>query len=201
MVNENPLQSEQSTTNNRPPFWQLGIVFVVVAAITFAVMALWANGQSPQPQDATSSPARAVSAINSPAPDFESVFLNGDVARLSDFRGRLVFLNFWATWCTPCRRELPAFEEFMTEQGENGAIILAVNVEESPEVITMFFENIGVENIPVILDETGDISDLYTVFNLPVTYVIDAEGVIRGIKLGETKITDLYDYVDQFSAD
>lgn len=198
MVNENSTQSEQPTPNNRPPFWQLGIVFVVVAAVTFGVMAL-SNNQAPQ--DETNGAARAVSAVNSPAPNFESVFLNGDEVQLSDFRGRLVFLNFWATWCTPCRRELPAFEEFMAEQGEDGPIILAVNVEESPEVITMFFENIGVENIPVILDESGNISDLYTVFNLPVTYVIDAEGIIRGIKLGETKITDLYDYVDQLSAD
>ncbi len=198
MVNENSTQSEQPTPNNRPPFWQLGIVFVVVAVVTFGVMAL-SNNQAPQ--DETNGVARAVSAVNSPAPNFESVFLNGDEVQLSDFRGRLVFLNFWATWCTPCRRELPAFEEFMAEQGEDGPIILAVNVEESPEVITMFFENIGVENIPVILDESGNISDLYTVFNLPVTYVIDAEGIIRGIKLGETKITDLYDYVDQLSAD
>ncbi|RMG79108.1 MAG: hypothetical protein D6712_20210 [Chloroflexi bacterium] len=198
MVNENSTQSEQPTPNNRPPFWQLGIVFVVVAAVTFGVMAL-SNNQAPQ--DETNGVARAVSAVNSPAPNFESVFLNGDEVQLSDFRGRLVFLNFWATWCTPCRRELPAFEEFMAEQGEDGPIILAVNVEESPEVITMFFENIGVENIPVILDESGDISNLYTVFNLPVTYVIDAEGIIRSIKLGETKITDLYDYVDQLSAD
>lgn len=83
----------------------------------------------------------------SQAADFALPALEGDTTiQLSDLRGRVVFVNFWATDCVPCVRELPAFEAFMQEQDENGAVILAVNGAESAETINTFLDSINVSS-------------------------------------------------------
>jgi peroxiredoxin len=142
-------------------------------------------------------------AIPTPAPivdaqslEFALTDLDGNTVRLSDYRGRIVFLNFWATWCEPCKRELPTFQQFMREQtGDSSPVVLAVNVEESREQVQAFLDENGVGGFSVLLDTDAAIADTYGVVQIPVTYVIDADGLVRYPKFGEITRQDMDGYV------
>jgi len=130
--------------------------------------------------------------------DFTLPTLTGDPVSLRDYVGRVVFLNFWATWCEPCRRELPAFVNFMREQtGPADPIILAVNLEETPEQIYQFMaeEGLDLSGLPILLDRDGTTADSYGVFNIPVTFVIDQTGIVRYPSYGEMTRTDIDNYL------
>jgi thiol-disulfide isomerase/thioredoxin len=119
--------------------------------------------------------------------------------RLSSYRGRVVFVNFWATWCEPCQRELPAFEAFMAEQGDNGALVLAVNAGETAEQVTTYFDDHQISDIPTLLDADLEVYDRYNVQLLPTTYAIDPAGVVRYAHLGEMTSDDLNAYVEELA--
>lgn len=136
-----------------------------------------------------------------PVIDFELPNLNGDTVRLTDYAGRIVFLNFWATWCEPCKRELPAFQRFVREQGDTGAVVLAVNVGESADQVRAFLVQQNVSGIEVLLDADNAVADRYGVFNIPVTFVIDQNGIVRYPKYGEFTLEDLYAYTEALSAE
>lgn len=137
--------------------------------------------------------------IDRTAPNFELAALdNSGSVRLSSLRGRVVFVNFWATWCEPCRRELPAFQTFTQQQADDGPVILAVNTGETPEQIYPFLEENGVSGVNVLLDSDLTVQDLYMVNLFPSTFVIDASGVVRDLHLGELKLDELNAYVEQY---
>jgi peroxiredoxin len=130
------------------------------------------------------------------AEDFELPTLAGDTISLSDFAGRPVFLNFWRTDCEPCVRELPAFQAFLEEQGEDGAVVLAVNQGEDGEQIAEFLAEVGITEIPVLLDTRLEVSRYYPVPGLPTTYFIDREGMVQYTKIGEMELSEMYNYLD-----
>jgi thiol-disulfide isomerase/thioredoxin len=131
------------------------------------------------------------------APNFELASLNGDPIRLSSMRGRVVFLNFWATWCEPCKREMPAFQRFMQEQGKDGAVILAINIGDKPEDILEFLDDNNVSSIPILLDNDYVVQTAYSASLFPTTFVIDPAGIVQDMHLGEMTFDDLTGYVDQ----
>ncbi|MEW4327196.1 redoxin domain-containing protein [Rossellomorea marisflavi] len=114
------------------------------------------------------------------APDFTLTTLEGEKVNLSDYRGKKVLLNFWATWCPPCKAEMPHMQEFY-ELNEDGAIeILAVNltsVDKGDKKIQEFVDDYGL-TFPIPLDEGGDISELYQAYSIPTSYIIDSKGII-----------------------
>ena len=114
-----------------------------------------------------------------PAPDFTLVTLAGDSLRLSDLRGQVVLVNFWATWCAPCVEEIPEFVDLYEELHPHGLAIVGVAIdEEGPELVAPFADRFNI-NYPVALDPGGMVADEYGgVFALPTTYVIDPEGQI-----------------------
>ncbi len=128
-------------------------------------------------------------AIDEPAPDFALTNLDGETVRLSDFRGKTVVLNFWASWCPPCREEMPEFQELWDERGEEGAddlVMLALDflVQDTATDARNFIEGNGF-TFPVLLDTTdGAVADRYRVRGLPATFFIDGEGVVRGVNYG-----------------
>lgn len=135
--------------------------------------------------------------VNNLAPDFQTVNTAGEAVSLSDFRGQHVLLNFWYTFCAPCRVEMPEFQEAFEANSELGFTILAVNREQSTDEITEFADELGL-TFPLLLDESGDIQDLYNVQSYPTTLLIDEDGVISYVKLGaltvgeiETLVTDV----------
>jgi thiol-disulfide isomerase/thioredoxin len=101
----------------------------------------------------------------------------GRVVDLADFRGKLVFLNFWATWCVPCRREMPAMERLHRAYRGRGLTVVAVNFKESPREVKPFMEQMGL-TFPAALDPDGAVTRSFGVRALPVTYLVDRDGKI-----------------------
>lgn len=134
------------------------------------------------------------------APDFELRAITQDFVSLSDFRGRVVFLNFWATWCGPCERELPAFESFMAQQPPDGPIVVGVNLGETYDTVKPYLDERGVSSFPILLDVNYVASDLYGIGPIPVTFVIDEEGMIRYAKYGEITTDEMQEYLDALEA-
>ena len=108
--------------------------------------------------------------------DFTLTSLDGKTVSLSDYQGRVVFLNFWATWCVPCEKELPEFQQFQAQQPPDGAVILAVNVQESADQVTSFLTDHDISGLTVLLDSDSSVANSYGIYNLPVTFVIDQNG-------------------------
>lgn len=109
------------------------------------------------------------------APDFEMQYPDGRKVKLSDFKGKPVIVNFWATWCAPCEAELPEFVQTYEKYKDQGLVILGVNAQESGEDANTFVEKYNL-SFPVTLDSRGEVMDLYAVRGLPTTLFIDPEG-------------------------
>lgn len=115
------------------------------------------------------------------APDFELRQLGGDKVKLSDFRGKKVIVNLWATWCPPCRAEIPDMQRFYEANKANGVVILGVNLtatETKPEDVEKFVQAYGM-TFPVLLDGEKQVSDVYKAISIPTSFIIDSQGVIR----------------------
>jgi len=117
-----------------------------------------------------------------PAPDFELESLDGKTVKLSELKGKPVFLDFWATWCGPCRRALPHTQAF-SEKYKDKAHILAVNVREDKEKVRAFMEQ-NQYTFRVLMDSEGKTARAYGVRGIPQFVVIDAQGNIAFIKVG-----------------
>ena len=115
------------------------------------------------------------------APDFEFSAFDGKRMRLSDFRGRPVFLNFWATWCGPCRAELPAMEVLLREHAADQLAIIGVNNGERIQTAERFLQKLDVELTEYAYDPAASIVRRYSILGLPTSYFIDADGIITGV--------------------
>lgn len=118
---------------------------------------------------------------NQLAPDFELQSLSGEKIRLSDYRGKKVFLNFWASWCGPCKVEMPYMENYYKKYRDlENVEIIAVNMtkgELNTKKVQEFVDAHGL-TFPVLLDSNGDIERIYKVIGLPTTYLIDEDGIV-----------------------
>ena len=118
------------------------------------------------------------------APDFQLTTIDGEVVNLSDFYGEKVLLNFWATWCPPCRQEMPDMQTYHEDYDD--AVILAVNMTESERMVDDvedFLDEFGI-TFAVLLDENTTVANLYTAHALPTSYFIDTEGIVREKVIG-----------------
>jgi len=114
------------------------------------------------------------------APDFELNTLDGKTIKLSDYRGKKVILNFWATWCPPCKAEMPHMQNFYEEYNDQGVEILAVNLtnmDKGVEEVQKFVDDYGL-TFTIPLDEEGDAGTTYQAFTIPTSYILDEKGVI-----------------------
>ncbi len=126
-------------------------------------------------------PAQAAQ-IGSAAPDFEWNAPDGTTKTLADLRGRTVVINFWATWCQPCRQEMPAMERVARS---SDAVFLAVDLLEDGAKARSFMESLGISHLQPILDLDGSVTRRYGVVALPQTFFIDGAGIIRHIARGQ----------------
>lgn len=117
------------------------------------------------------------------APHFTLKDLNGKEVKLEDYRGKVIFLNFWATWCMPCREEIESMKTLYAEFKDRGFIILAVNIKESTKKVKAFQKSYKM-NFPILLDSDGKVSSRYGVRLVPTTVLIDREGYLIGSALG-----------------
>lgn len=185
---------------NKPsPVLLIFLAFPLLGLLAAAFVMASSNAGTPAtPAPVTLVPAQMLP--NSPMIDFTLTSLDGQTVSLSDYAGRIVFLNFWATWCVPCQKELPALQQFQSEQPPDGAAILAINVMEAPDLVAGFLNEYDASHLTVLLDTEGKAYDSYGVFNLPTTYVIDRQGIIRYPKYGALTVADLYSYVEALDA-
>ena len=118
-----------------------------------------------------------------PAPDFALKSSTGENLRLSEYRGDVVMINFWATWCGPCRQEMPLLDELYTRYERVGFNLLGVNIDDDSRRAMQMIEELGV-NFPVLFDARKEVSKLYEVEAMPVTVLIDREGNVRHVHHG-----------------
>ncbi len=117
------------------------------------------------------------------APDFTLIDLKGNEVTLSDFRGKTVFINFWATWCPACRAEMPEIEAVYQEYKDNGVVVIGVDILEPEDVVRQFVEQ-GGYSWTFVLDATGAVSDDYRIVAIPTSFFIDREGIIQAVNIG-----------------
>lgn len=133
--------------------------------------------------------------VGSAAPAFTLQNLDGKNFNLDEMRGKIVVLNFWATWCEPCKLEMPYFEQLHTA-GRSDLEIWGVNFDEPPQQVKNFVEEYEL-SFPILLDPGGKVQNLYRVRGYPTTYVVDQEGIIRFHHIGLITEDQLGSYLEK----
>jgi peroxiredoxin len=165
-------------------------VAIIILAVAIIVVNIWnpLNKEAKEPTveeeniAADDIPGVDLSEVQegNPAPDFELTTLAGETVKLSDYKGKKVILNFWATWCPPCKAEMPHMQNFYEKNKDNGIEILAVNLtnmDKGQTQIENFVKDYGL-TFDIPLDVEGIIGMQYQAFSIPTSYVIDTNGVI-----------------------
>lgn len=163
-------------------FWGLVILLALVlgGAWIFYSQAVTSGGVTGG-DAATLAPAPVA---GHPAPNFELKTLKGETLKLSDFQGKPVVVNFWATWCGPCRAEFPDFQEASVENADD-LVIIGVNSTASDQVewVEDFVAEMGA-TFPIVLDEEGQVSETYQIRGLPTTIFVDRDGIVNEVFTG-----------------
>ena len=150
------------------------------------------------PAELNPSAEQPVARVGALAPDFRLNTPTNDAVRLSDLRGRYVLLNFWASWCGPCRSETPDLQEFFEEHGEGGLTILGVNQQEPANVAAAFAADFDV-TYPIVLDLDGSVNVGYrTSIGLPISFLIDPDGIVMEIVIGALTPSLLAQYAETY---
>lgn len=174
-------KSAPAKSPHRSTIWlYLNIVFAVSLIVAGVVMLFWLGGQS------TSRKNPASQSLIQPgqlAPDFSLPALNGETVRLSDLKGQVVLVNLWATWCPPCKAEMPGIHAFYQAHHAAGFTALMANAQEDETTVRAFVEAKGF-TFPVLLDSRGELTKLYGVRGLPTTVIIDRNGQIQHLQTG-----------------
>ncbi len=131
------------------------------------------------------------------APEFEFSAFDGRRMRLSDFRGQPVFLNFWASWCAPCRAEMPAMELKLREHEPDGLVIIGVNTGERIETAERFLDRLDVKFTAYAYDPEGDVASRYKLLGMPTSFFIDADGVITAVYAAAMSESQMEDAIVQ----
>ncbi len=156
--------------------WHVFLITILLAGSAW----IW---QSRVPVDYIPASKDPQPAVGHPAPDFTLTTLNGETFTLSDLRGTPVVLNFWATWCGPCRAEMPELEN-AARRYDPKVRIIGVDQGEAPKVVQEFVDELGV-SFTVPMDSDMSVGDTYRIIGLPTTFFIDRDGIIRQIWAGE----------------
>ena len=152
--------------------WFIPLASVCVLVLAFAVV--WMQSAKYEPLT-----------VGKIAPDFDLPDLEDHRVRLSDFRGKVVFLNFWATWCKPCREEMPSMEVLYKNYQREGLVILAVSIDRvtTKKDIPPFIKSLNL-TFPVLVDSWGQTDKKYKLMGVPETYIIDQQGILREKVIG-----------------
>jgi len=121
--------------------------------------------------------------IGNLAPDFTLKALDGSLVTLSELKGKTVFVNFWATWCPPCKQEMPDLEKAYQKTRDQGIAFLGVNLKEDAGTVQKFVNDNGY-HWTILLDSTGQTADSYQVSGIPTSFFIDRNGVVRDMQIG-----------------
>ena len=153
---------------------KLVIVLVSIAILALVFGVVWMQSSKYEPLT-----------VGKVAPDFKLPDLNEKDIRLSDFRGKVVFLNFWATWCKPCREEMPSMEILYKNFEKDGLVILAISIDRvtTKKDIPPFVKALNL-TFPILIDSWGQTDKRYKLMGVPETYIIDQQGILREKVIG-----------------
>ena len=145
---------------------------------------IWTVISRVQPDSAQASPG-SVAKEGFSAPDFKLDLLDGGTITLSELKGKVVLVNFWTSWCPPCRKEMPAIESVYRSYKDLGLIVIGLNLtaQDSKQAAALFAQEVGV-SFPIALDLDNSVGILYRVTALPTSFFIDRNGVIRSVIVG-----------------
>lgn len=174
------------------------VIAAVVLVVLLGVALVQAMDKKTESKDtapqteAASSPQANGLTVGAQAPDFELKTLTGETVKLSDYKGKKVMLNFWATWCPPCKAEMPEMEKFYKQPNQD-INILAVNMDPNNDV-KGFVQKDGI-TFPILLDSEDKVNRVYQIISIPTTYFIDKNGVIQNKYVGAMQ----FDMMKQFA--
>lgn len=159
---------------------QRRIFFVVILVAGLAWIFASADRAGTSTADATPAPREGFL-----APDFSLNTLGGETLTLSELRGKAVLVNLWATWCPPCRAEMPAMQKLFDEYKDQGFIVLAINMtyQDNPSAVAPFVQDNGL-NFPILLEDTSKVAEMYELRSLPSSFFIDRNGIIQEVVIG-----------------
>ncbi|OQY23140.1 MAG: hypothetical protein B6I37_05915 [Desulfobacteraceae bacterium 4572_35.2] len=156
-------------------------LFIVMILLTVMIFFLLISSQRPSP---SARPVVDLTQGRPLAPDFKLLDIDGDTVSLSSLRGKVVLVNFWATWCPPCREEIPSMERLYQLLHNEGLELLAINVEvDGRQTVPKFVQRVPFA-FPVLFDGDGTVRGKFGVSKYPETFIIDSEGVIRERVIG-----------------
>ncbi|HEY83275.1 MAG TPA: TlpA family protein disulfide reductase [Dehalococcoidia bacterium] len=169
----------------RSKLWSRHLALVVLALSM--LVAIQGCAASP-PDSGRGAGARAIELepapeVGHPAPDFSLKDLDGNTVRLRDLRGRVVFINFWASWCPPCRAEMPEIEAVHQEYKDKGVVVIGVDISEPESVVRQYIRQGGF-SWTIVLDSTGEVARDYRITAIPTSFFVDRDGVIRAVNVG-----------------
>ena len=146
------------------------IVLLLTALFLLSISAFGENQKKPTPKVGYE--------IGNIIPDFSITDLNGKSKSIKEFRGKTVMLNFWATWCPPCRAEMPSMEKLWNKSKNKNFVIIAVSVDQSPTSKVAEFIKTNKYTFPVFHDANGKLAAMFLIRSIPTTYIVDKSGVI-----------------------
>jgi peroxiredoxin len=165
---------------------------LALGAVVFFGLPAW-PGTGTEDARLTATPAPAA-VVGIRAPDFTLKDLDGKDVTLSGLAGQVVLINFWATWCGPCRIEMPALQRRYEAFKDQGLVVLAVNLDEPITEVSAFANDFGL-TFSVLLDPGASVNDLYRVKGYPSTFIVDREGIINQLRIGSMTERQLDDYL------
>ncbi|WP_042456727.1 peroxiredoxin family protein [Neobacillus dielmonensis] len=170
---------------------------LLISLLTVAIVQA-VNKDSKTPEtastDTTATTAEEGLAIKNKAPDFELKTLTGETVKLSNLKGKKVMINFWATWCPPCKAEMPDMEKFHQEVGDD-ITILAINID--PQYDVQAFVDEYKLTFPVLLDSDDTVNTKYKILSIPTSYFVDSKGVIQNKFSGAMTLDQMKGFAEQ----
>ena len=165
------------------------LIFAISLMVAGVGTLIWMGFKSASDKQYSQEPPALMQKGNQ-ALDFELAALDGSNIALSDYQGQIIIMNMWATWCPPCRAEMPGLERFYQTYKSDGVVVLAVNGQEPESTVRPF---IAANNFtfPVLLDVDGTVGRQYATHSFPTTFVIDRNGRIQHVKVGEITAAEL----------
>ena len=183
-----------------PERWGWSFAAIGVLLGLAAGFAAW-GARSEASGAATELPAALLTPVAAPvvggrAPEFEAAGIDGGRFLMSETRGRVVLLNFWATWCEPCQAEMPLLESRYEGESPSGMLVVGINMNETATVVRSYRDALGL-TFPIVLDPGGQVEALYRLRGYPTTFFVDEAGVIRFVHIGGLDAETLDGHLDE----